>query len=253
MIQPVRHSLAEILTSDLGFSQFSEALKASGLLPLLEDPTGHFTVFAPTDQAVKKLDRRSKEFLLTGGGCAANILKSHILPNVLCSGIVEGRARTNNLLGDLVLLERNSKDILTVEGVELIMKDVMATNGVIHVIDDVIIPSSAKSLSDLLKQKGLTTLLSLLDASKLTEEVESLTNITVFLPSASALTHLPSTFLAGLAAEPASLLEFVLQHIVTPRTGRDRLTNGLLLNTEVRDQAIRINQFSRSVQNTHHW
>ena len=82
-------------------------------------------------------------------------------------GVIQGRARTNNLLGDLVLLERDNKNTLSVEGVELIMTDIMATNGVIHVVNDVIIPSAAKRLSDLLKERKLTKLLTMLESAKL--------------------------------------------------------------------------------------
>ena len=85
----------------------------------------------------------------------------------ICPGVIQGRARTNNLLGDLVLLERDNKNTLSVEGVELIMSDIMATNGVIHVVNDVIIPSAAKRLSDVLKQRKLTKLLTMLESAKL--------------------------------------------------------------------------------------
>ena len=81
--------------------------------------------------------------------------------------MIQGRARTNNLLGDLVLLERDNKNTLSVEGVELIMSDIMATNGVIHVVSDVIIPSAAKRLSDLLRQRKLTKLLTMIESAKL--------------------------------------------------------------------------------------
>ena len=71
------------------------------------------------------------------------------------------------MLGDLVLLERDNKNTLSVEGVELIMTDIMATNGVIHVVNDVIIPSAAKRLSDLMKERKLTKLLTMLESAKL--------------------------------------------------------------------------------------
>ena len=81
--------------------------------------------------------------------------------------MIQGRARTNNLLGDLVLLERDDKDDLTVEGIELVMSDIMATNGVIHVVSDIIIPNAAKKLTDVLKERKLTRLLTMLESAKL--------------------------------------------------------------------------------------
>jgi len=245
MIQPATNSLGQILNNDFGFAKFSKALKASGLLPLLDDPTGHFTVFAPTDEAIAKLDKRTRDQLLSGGGCGATILKSHILPNVLCSGVIQGRARTNNLLGDLVLLERDDKDDLTVEGIELVMSDIMATNGVIHVVSDIIVPNAAKKLTDVLKERKLTKLLTMLESAKLVEELEGLTNATIFLPTLEAFSQLPEPFTEMLAVEPANLLEFMLRHIGSPLTPTASLTNDLLLESEVRDQKLRVNQFSR--------
>jgi len=246
MIQPASHTLGQILSSDLGFRDFSKALKAAGLLPMLEDPSGHFTVFAPTDEAMKKLNRKTLNHLSAGAGCAGTILKGHILPNIVCSGVIEGQARTNNMLGELMLLERTSKDTVSVDGVELVMRDIMATNGVIHVIDDVIIPSAAKSLSDVLTMRKMTTLRDMLDSAKLLEEVDSLTNKTIFLPSTAAMAELPASFIAQLVAEPANLLEFVLLHTAAPLTRRAALTDGLVLASEVRNQAIRINHFTRT-------
>ena len=128
--------------------------------------------------------------------------------------MIQGRARTNNLLGDLVLLERDDKDDLTVEGIELVMSDIMATNGVIHVVSDIIIPNAAKKLTDVLKEKKLTKLLTMLESAKLViwreknisdipksylkqsskvEELEGLTNATIFLPTLEAFSQVIST------------------------------------------------------------
>ena len=86
---------------------------------------------------------------------------------IISSGVIQGRARTNNLLGDLLLLEREGKNILSVEGVELLISDIMATNGVVHVVSDIIIPTAAKGFSEVLKQKKLTKLHMMLESAKL--------------------------------------------------------------------------------------
>merc|ERR1712073_80981 len=100
----------------------------------------------------------------------------------------------------------------TVEGIELVMSDIMATNGVIHVVSDIIIPNAAKKLTDVLKERKLTKLLTMLESAKLVEELEGLTNATIFLPSLEAFAQLPEPFFEMLAAEPANLLEFMLRH-----------------------------------------
>jgi len=89
----------------------------------------------------------------------------------------------------------------------------------------------------------LTKLLTMLESAKL-EELEGLTNATIFLPSLEAFAQLPEPFIEMLAAEPANLLEFMLRHVGSPMTPTASLTNGLLLESEVREQNLRVNEFN---------
>lgn len=246
MVQPATHTIGEILESDFGFSQFASALKVSSMMDPLLANSANFTVFAPTNEAMDRLESTVKEQLRSGFGCAGSILMNHILPNVLCSGIVEGKARTNNMLGDLMLLERNAKNTISVDGVELMITDMVAINGVIHVIDEVLIPSAAQTVADAMTSLKMTTLLDLIDMAKLTDVMEDLTNVTLFLPSERAMNELPASFLTSLKEEPDTLKEFVMTHVAKPITNPGKLSDNLLLETEATDQQIRINKFSRT-------
>ena len=93
VIVPAKHTVGAIISEDLGFEQFAAALDKSGLMKELSGE-GQFIVFAPSDEAMDKLDENIKERLMSGSGCAADILKNHIIPNIICSGIIEGKATT---------------------------------------------------------------------------------------------------------------------------------------------------------------
>ena len=69
------------------------------------------------------------------------MLKSHILPNVLCSSVVQGQVKAQNLLRKDLNLERDDEGVVTVEGATVSEVDIMGSNGVIHQIYDIIIPS----------------------------------------------------------------------------------------------------------------
>lgn len=72
-------------------------------------------------------------------------MKHHVLPNVICSSVIEGRVRTLNLLGRLLNLSRSSDDKIFVgDSAQIVIKDIMATNGVMHVIDKVIVPDACE-------------------------------------------------------------------------------------------------------------
>jgi uncharacterized surface protein with fasciclin (FAS1) repeats len=104
------------------------------------------------------LDPFTRERMVGGEACAGDILRNHVLPNVICSGIVEGRVgpalcsfstllpkvKTNTLLSSMLLLSRSEAGEVSVEGARLTVRDVMATNGVVHLIDRVLVPEAAK-------------------------------------------------------------------------------------------------------------
>ena len=120
---------------------------------------GQLTVFAPTDDAFAKLNPELRERLMKGQGCVHSVVEHHVLPNVICSTVIQWRARSTSLLGSSLLLERD------LEGKLVITRDVVASNGVLHVIDGVLIPENARSFSQLLSSHNLTELARLVEAT----------------------------------------------------------------------------------------
>jgi len=184
---------------------------------------------------------------MSGSGCAADILKNHILPNVICSGIIEGKANTNNMLDKYMTMDRDEEGNVLVNGIKLRMRDIVGTNGVIHVIDDVLVPESARTAMDALKSRRMNTMMELLDSAKLTQEFSDMSNITIFLPTEKALSELPESFLKELKTDSQKLKEFLMYHVTTPRKCKCELENNLMLQTEIEDKNIRVNTYGASV------
>lgn len=74
----------------------------------------------------------------------ADVLANHVLPNVICSGVITGQTRSDNLLKKALKLSRTHTGDLFVDGARMSSVDIMATNGVIHVIDQVLVPDEGK-------------------------------------------------------------------------------------------------------------
>jgi transforming growth factor-beta-induced protein len=74
-----------------------------------------------------------------------DVLRHHLVKHSVCSAAIQTRLMTINMDGDTLNLERRPDDgKLFVSGVQIVAKDVVGTNGIIHVIDDIIMPDSGK-------------------------------------------------------------------------------------------------------------
>ena len=243
VILPATKTISEIIKDDVQFRTLKDVLEKTGLNEDLSSNDAHWTLIAPTDAAFEKLESTLKSKILTGNGCSADIMKHHLLPNVICSGVIDGKAKTVNSLNKYVIIERDEQDVLTVEGIKLIMTDIVASNGVIHVVDDVIIPESSRSVPEALEEGHMTTLKELFDLAGLSDNLNALTNVTIFAPSERALKELPESFLTNLKSNPEKLKDFLMYHIVTPKTCHCDFADNKVMPTELPGKSLRMNKY----------
>ncbi|MFW6076487.1 MAG: fasciclin domain-containing protein [Hyphomicrobiales bacterium] len=122
------------------FTTLAAALEAAGLVETLKGP-GPFTVFAPTDEAFARLPDGTVETLLQpeNRDQLTAILTYHVVPgSVMAADVVElDEAETVN--GEMVNITV-SGDTVMVNDATVVSTDIAATNGVIHVVDAVILP-----------------------------------------------------------------------------------------------------------------
>ena len=125
------------------FNTLVAAVKAAGLVETLSGP-GPFTVFAPTDAAFAKLPAGTVEALLANKEKLTSILTYHVVSGkVMAADLVKSNGATPNTVNGLPLdiVVRDAK--VYVNGVQVITADVQASNGVIHIIDAVLLPQAA--------------------------------------------------------------------------------------------------------------
>jgi uncharacterized surface protein with fasciclin (FAS1) repeats len=119
------------------FSTLVAAVQAAGLVETLKGE-GPFTVFAPTDEAFAALPEGTVEGLLADPAALGAILTYHVIAGKVMSGdLTEGMtAATVNGADVTITLEGGAK----INGANIVQADIETTNGVIHVIDAVILP-----------------------------------------------------------------------------------------------------------------
>lgn len=119
------------------FKTLATALQAAGLVETLKGP-GPFTVFAPTDEAFAKLPAGTVEALLKDKEKLTSVLTYHVVPGrVMASEVVTMKGAKTLQGGTLAI---RTGDGVTVDGVRIVQTDIVASNGVIHVIDAVLMP-----------------------------------------------------------------------------------------------------------------
>jgi uncharacterized surface protein with fasciclin (FAS1) repeats len=114
------------------------ALQAAGLVDTLKGE-GPFTVFAPTDAAFAKLPAGTVDALLKDKQKLSAILTYHVVPGRVTAAQVVGLSTATTVQGGALSIATTAGGV-TVDGARVVQTDVWATNGVIHVIDTVLLP-----------------------------------------------------------------------------------------------------------------
>jgi len=120
------------------FNTLVAAVKAAGLVDTLKSP-GPFTVFAPTDDAFAKLPEGTVEALLKDKEKLTAILTYHVVPGKLMAADVVSKSSLKTVQGQS--LRVSTADGAKVNNANIIKTDIVASNGVIHVIDTVVLPN----------------------------------------------------------------------------------------------------------------
>ncbi|MFN2295537.1 MAG: fasciclin domain-containing protein, partial [Candidatus Promineifilaceae bacterium] len=137
-----KKSIAEIAVEDGRFTTLVAALDAAGLVDTL-DGEGEFTVFAPVDDAFAALPEGTVETLLEDPqGDLTNILLYHVVEGAIPAETVVTLDSAPTLQGSDVHITVTDDGVFLNDTVKVILTDVLASNGIIHVIDGVLIPQS---------------------------------------------------------------------------------------------------------------
>lgn len=189
------NTIMDLVAADARFKTLAAAVNAAGLGEVLSG-AGPFTVFAPTDAAFESLPEGTVEALLTKEGKTSliSILKNHL---------VSGRADLSFALGagSISNLENNKLKVTFSEGsvrvndAVLRQADVSTSNGIVHIIDSVLVPTKEGPTSILEtanKAGSFKTLLAAVETAGLEDYLESGESVTIFAPTDAAFNKLPA-------------------------------------------------------------
>jgi uncharacterized surface protein with fasciclin (FAS1) repeats len=120
------------------FTTLTKLLKRAGLVSALKQP-GPYTVFAPTDAAFKKVPKKTLKTLLANKAKLKAVLLYHVVAGKVTAADVVKLSSAKTLNGKKVRIRVSGQNVF-VNKSKVVKADVMATNGVIHVVNRVLIP-----------------------------------------------------------------------------------------------------------------
>jgi uncharacterized surface protein with fasciclin (FAS1) repeats len=173
------------------FKTLVAAVQAAGLVDTLKSK-GPFTVFAPTDAAFARLPKGTVESLLKpeNKGRLQAILAYHVVPGrVLAADVVKLSGATTVQGQKIDIAVKNGK--VSVDGAQIVKTDILTSNGVIHVIDNVILPADKDIVDTAVRAGSFGTLVAAVQAAGLVDALKGEGPLTVFAPTDAAFAKLP--------------------------------------------------------------
>ncbi|MBZ0297929.1 MAG: fasciclin domain-containing protein [Anaerolineae bacterium] len=134
-------SIVDIAVNDGRFTTLVAAVQAAGLAETLAGE-GPFTVFAPTDDAFAALPAGTVEGLLADIPALTDVLTYHVVSGKVMAADVVGLDSATTVQGSDIAISVRDGEVYLNDTVKVIITDIEASNGVIHVIDGVLLPPS---------------------------------------------------------------------------------------------------------------
>ncbi|GAB5402123.1 MAG: hypothetical protein Aurels2KO_03540 [Aureliella sp.] len=201
------------------FTKLAAALGAADLVGALKGE-GPFTVFAPTDDAFAKLPAGTVETLLKpeNKDKLTAILTYHVVSGKVMAKQVVGIKGAKSLNGQRIDVAVDGSKV-TVDGATVVMTDIACDNGVIHVIDSVILPADKTIPATAEAAGSFKTLLAAAGAAGLAETLGSKGPFTVFAPTDEAFGKLPAGTVESLLKpeNKQKLVDILKYHVVAGR------------------------------------
>ncbi len=219
---PAAMDIVDTAVADGRFTTLVTAVTAAGLVDTLKG-AGPFTVFAPTDEAFAKLPAGTVENLLKPENLETlkNVLLYHVVAgNVMAADVVTLDGKTaDTVAGSAVNISVKDGNVFLNENVQVIITDIVTSNGVIHVIDTVLLPPAklADIVDTAVADGRFTTLVAAVTAAGLVDTLKGAGPFTVFAPTDEAFAKLPAGTVENLLKPEnlETLKNVLLYHVVS--------------------------------------
>ncbi len=216
--------VATALTSGV-FTTLAGAVVTANLVETLRGP-GPFTVFAPTDAAFAKLPAPVLSAVQDDKALLTTVLTYHVLAgSYTAETLPTGQVKT--VAGAEITVTKSGTDVF-INGNRIAKADVKTSNGMIHVMSDVLVPPIGDIIKVATTLPGFGTLAKLVTQADLVKTLQSAGPFTVFAPTDDAFKAVPSATLSAVAADNKLLTTVLTYHVVAGKLSTSDLKPGKL-------------------------
>lgn len=222
-------SIPIVLTNN-GLTTLVDLVGKAGLAEALSGP-GPFTVFAPINNAFTTVDPSILNAILSDITVLRKVIAYHVVESTLPAALFKNELTPLSASGENLrvnVYDSGDAKTVTINGA-LKIRTLEATNGVIHVINKVLIPEPESNIIEVLEKKGnFTTLLTALAVAGLTTTIQNAGPFTLFAPTDDAFRSLPAGTLDSLITNREELKKVLLSHVASGTLYKRGLSSGLV-------------------------
>jgi len=228
------NSLVDVAEKESDLSTLVTAIKAADLGGTLSGK-GPFTIFAPSNAAFSAVPAPLLTYLLNNKDALTKVLEYHVASGTILSTDLKNGEKIKTLEGaDVNVTIKDNKTVMINEATAT-KADVTASNGVLHIINQVLIPPgfTAPTIPEVAVSAGLSTLVTAVKAADLASTLSGTGPFTVFAPTNDAFKNLPKGVLDELL-KPANkqlLVKLLEYHVVSGEVVAADLKNGERVKT----------------------
>uniref|UniRef100_A0A672NKU9 Transforming growth factor-beta-induced protein ig-h3-like n=1 Tax=Sinocyclocheilus grahami TaxID=75366 RepID=A0A672NKU9_SINGR len=222
VITAITNNVNSLIDTDDDLDTLRTAVAAAGLTSLLENE-GSYTIFAPTNEAFEKIPPETLTRILGDPVSLKDLLNYHILKNLHCSESIVAGTPLETLQGTVLEVGCDGEE-MTINGKAIVtQRDKLGTNGVIHYVNELLIPDSAKTLLELAEGSVVT-------ASKLFKDA-GLTDHLIGSEAVTLLAPLNDAFKDKSLAMTPDMKKLLRNHILKEKFSSKNLYHGQELET----------------------
>jgi transforming growth factor-beta-induced protein len=219
----VTENIVQLAQANPQLSTFVSAIMAAGLADTLTGK-GPFTLFAPTNRALERIESKALKALLANKADLNLVLEYHVLPSNLSMRSLMAMNVAKTLQGESVEVSDPASSTMEVNDATVLTADLLASNGIVHVIDDLLMPPPFRRLPNKVdivhvakRNAQLSTFVAAIAAGKLATKLEGTGSFTVFAPTNAAFARISTDKLEKLLGNQALLDQLLEYHVLRSR------------------------------------